>query len=72
MRIAYLMLCHKIELLIDSLNDNNVDFYIHVDKKIEKNLNIYKSNIFYLNNEKRRNIVWGSFEMVQATINLIE
>ena len=37
MKIAYLILCHKnpiqVNMLIDQLTDENVDFYIHVDVK---------------------------------------
>ncbi|WP_285814982.1 hypothetical protein [Thomasclavelia cocleata] len=37
MKIAFLILCHKnpmqINYLIDMLDDKDVDFYLHVDKK---------------------------------------
>lgn len=74
MKIAYLILAHNnpahLDKLINSLNSDFCDFYIHFDKKSKTLFNLlnYK-NVYYLNN--RISIFWGGFSIVQATINLL-
>ncbi|WP_279155155.1 hypothetical protein [Thomasclavelia cocleata] len=50
MKIAFLILCHKnpmqINYLIDMLDDKDVDFYLHVDKKSNIINEIKKKTIF--------------------------
>ena len=77
MKIAFLILCHKnptqINYLIDLLDDNDVDFYFHVDKKSSITNEITKKeNIHFLNDDKRLDIKWGQSQMIHATVNLIE
>lgn len=77
MKIAFLILCHKnptqINYLIDLLDDNDVDFYFHVDKKSNITKEITKKeNIHFLNDDKRLDIKWGQSQMIHATVNLIE
>lgn len=77
MKIAFLILCHKsprqINYLIDLLDDNDVDFYFHVDKKSNITKEITKKeNIYFLNDDKRLDIKWGQSQMIHATVNLIE
>ena len=75
MKIAYLILAHKnilqLEKLINTLDNDFSDFYIHIDKKTEVYSKIEKPNVIYLSDEERQDITWGSFEMVKATLNLI-
>lgn len=76
MHIAYLILVHKnphqVGRLVSRLPTKDTDVYIHIDKKIDdiseyttqfKDLN----NVFLIN--KRVNIMWGAYSMVQATLN---
>ncbi len=51
----------------------NVNFYIHVDKKVAiSNIKIKDmKNIFFLNDIDRIDIKWAGFSMIQATLNLI-
>lgn len=77
MKIAFLILCHKsprqINYLIDLLDDNDVDFYFHVDKKSNITKEITKKeNIYFLNDDERLDIKWGQSQMIHATVNLIE
>lgn len=77
MKIAFLILCHKnpvqINYLIDTLDDKDVDFYLHIDKKSNIINEIKKKdNIYFLDKRKRLDIKWGQSQMIHATVNLIE
>lgn len=74
MRIAYLILTHKLpsqlRILIDLCQHPEADFYIHLDKKV--NLKAFsdlltEENIFFI--QKRVRCRWGTYSLVQATIN---
>ncbi len=57
MKIAFLILCHKnpvqINYLIDTLDDKDVDFYLHIDKKSNIINEIKKKdNIYFLDKSK--------------------
>lgn len=75
MKIAYLILAHNnfehLKRLIDALNDDNCFFYIHIDKKstLPLNLDGYENLIII---DKREQVFWGGYSIVQATINLLE
>lgn len=81
MKIAYLILVHKnpkqLERLISRLNNKNVIFIIHIDKKVDNNIlkrfidlrSIY-GNIIYT--KKRYKVNWGHFSIVQATLECIK
>lgn len=77
MKIAFLILCHKkpnqINKLINTLNDKDVSFFMHVDKKsdISSKINKY-DNVFFVENTKRVDVKWGDLSMISATQNLIE
>lgn len=73
-KIAYIILAHNditnLERLIKKL-DYESDFYIHIDSKYEiGNWNTKNLNVRYL--EKRLDIKWGGFTMVEATKELIK
>jgi hypothetical protein len=74
MRIAYLILTHKLpsqlRILIDLCQHPEADFYIHLDKKV--NLKAFsdlltEENIFFI--QKRVRCRWGTYSLVQATLN---
>lgn len=73
MKIAYLIAAHNnflhLKRLINALNEQNVTFYIHVDKKVQLP-EIKGDNIIFIN--KRINVHWSGFSQVKATINLLE
>lgn len=79
MKHAYLLLVHKntkvLETLIDMVDDERNDIYIHVDgsQDIEQFYYIKNkvqfANVIFIQN--RYNISWGSFEMVKAELELI-
>lgn len=76
-RIAMLMLCHvlpdQINNLIDSFDSNCFDFFLHVDKKSDIQPLIRKSeNVFFVPDNRRVNVLWGSYSMIQASIELIQ
>lgn len=74
MKIACLILAHKnpvqLNELIEILDCNEIDFYIHLDKKVKKkNFDSFeeKNNVFFI--ENRVSVSWATFSLVQATIN---
>tara|TARA_R110002051_G_scaffold303610_1_gene372559 strand:- start:10798 stop:11658 length:861 start_codon:yes stop_codon:yes gene_type:complete len=74
MNINYLILAHSnyshLTRLIHALDDVNVQFYIHIDKKAEFVYETDKSNVYIL--EKRSSIYWGGFGMIEATLALLK
>ena len=74
MKIACLILAHKnpvqLNELIEVLDCNEIDFYIHLDKKVKKKNFVSseeKNNVFFV--ENRVSTKWATFSLVQATIN---
>ncbi|MBA0883535.1 beta-1,6-N-acetylglucosaminyltransferase [Flavobacterium undicola] len=76
MNIVYLILVHKdpaqLFRLIEVLNDKQVAFVIHVDKQVSINqFKVYNEktyqNVHFISN--RCVSSWGSFGLVQATLN---
>lgn len=76
MKIAYLVLCHKnpnqIERLIKQLSSDNVDFYLHIDKKVSDIKLKPKDNVYYVDEKDRVDVQWASISMVYATMALIK
>lgn len=74
MRIAYLVLCHKnsnqVSTLINQLDQDGVDFYVHIDKKTTSFTLPERYNLFVLPPEKRIDVRWATNSMVYATLNL--
>lgn len=75
MKIAYLVLAHNnfqhLNRLIDSLNAENSDLFIHFDKKTIVDISKYNyANVFIL--QKRFSIQWGGFSMIRAEIELLK
>lgn len=76
MKIAILILTHKkIDCILKLASISpNINFYIHVDSKVDINQVKTKKNsvgnIFFI--DKRINIKWAGFSMVQATLNLMQ
>ena len=74
MKINYLILVHNnfdhLNLLINSLDDMDISFFIHVDKKSFSNYISSKSNVYVLKN--RVIVNWGGFGMVEATLKLMK
>lgn len=48
----------------------NVNFYVHVDKKVEKFDKVNLANLMYV--ENRIDVKWGGFSQIEATLNLFE
>ena len=76
-KIAILMLCHilpnQINDFIDRLDDGHFDFFIHVDKKSEIQASINKrDNVLFVSDERRIDVRWGQYSMVEATLQLID
>lgn len=78
MKIAYLILVHKnpkqLVRLIESLQNDNDTFFVHLDKKCNMSEfgHILKENKNIKFISERVSINWGGFSMVEATINLIK
>ncbi len=77
MRLAVLIQCHKnpqqINEFIKTLSCEDIDFYIHVDKKSEITTQIVKqNNVFVLPDKLRVDVRWGMFSQVEATLKMME
>ena len=77
MRIAYCILCHKynniLQTCVDLLKENNdeVKIYVHVDKK--SNINDFlklKEKVIFI--EKRKEVYWGHISQIEATLALLK
>lgn len=76
---AYLIMAHNefdiLEKCLLMLDDYENDFYIHIDKKVKKfDFDYYRnllkfSNIYFI---KRRNIQWGSFNIIRTEMDLFK
>ncbi len=76
-KIAMLMLCHilpnQINDFIDRFDDGHFDIFIHVDKKSDIQASINRRNsVHFVPDEKRVDVRWGQYSMVEATLRLIE
>jgi hypothetical protein len=76
MRIAYLILAHRqpqhVGALIDQLDDGNARFFVHIDAKSD--IEPFRTAIGperAMLLEERLPIRWGTWNMVQATLNLL-
>lgn len=77
MKIAILLLCHKnpnqINLLIKTMYNESIDFFIHVDKKANfKDIIKTNNHVFILEDDLRIDVRWASFSQIKATRNLIK
>ncbi|MCF7560037.1 beta-1,6-N-acetylglucosaminyltransferase [Sabulilitoribacter multivorans] len=80
MNLNYLILAHKnttqVERLIKKLYTEKTQFYVHIDKAA--NIGLFKkelssfSNIKFVDDENRINIIWGNISIVKATLQLIK
>jgi hypothetical protein len=80
MEINYIIHTHinpkQLKRLIDRLNNENVNFYVHLDKKtinkqFQSELSDFK-NVYFFKNEERISIFWGGISQVEATILAIK
>lgn len=74
MKIAYLIAAHDnyahLEKLVNALNDDNVFFYIHIDKKKSIPTNFPDlPNVCFI--ENRVKVYWAGFSQVKATLGLL-
>ena len=77
MKLAVLIQCHKcpeqINRLLDVMKSDEVDFYIHVDRKSDIADEIEKrADVHILPPERRVDVMWGGFSQVEATLNLLD
>lgn len=77
--INYIILVHKNPLqlirLINKLSDNQVNFYIHVDKLVDSRPFLEATtdvkNIHFISNDKREEGIWCGIGLIKATINIL-
>lgn len=77
MKEAILIYCHKnpkqVNVLLDSLNNPDIDLYVHIDRKSGIRDQIAGGKqVHILPEELTVNVEWGTFSQVQATLNLID
>ena len=75
MKIAYLILAHNnlehLKRLVKALNDDGIDFFIHLDKKVSTSISFDKESKINLV-KNRIDIKWGGYSMVEATFMLLK
>ena len=79
-KIAYMITAYQspksLYNLIDALNNDYVDFYIHIDKKINiKMFDIYLknfSNVYFLKGNERIKVYWGGYSQLRSQYNIIK
>ena len=70
MKSAYLIIAHDnfqvLQLLLDALDTKEVDFYLHVDKKVISipNLSVNESCLYIL--EERIDVRWGDISQIET------
>lgn len=73
---AYLIIAHnnfkQLQILINLLDDDRNDIFIHIDKKVEELplLTTNKSKLFIL--DKRIDVRWGNVNQIETEILLFE
>lgn len=77
MKLAYLIVAHKnpvqLARLVKSLDSQNVEFYIHLDKKVNARPFINElekltiGNIYFI--KKRVNVIWAGYSQIEAILN---
>ena len=77
MKLAILILCHKnakqINLFIDVLKCDDINFFIHVDKKSNISNEIKEvEGVHFVPDDLRIDVRWGEYSQIQATMNLIK
>lgn len=77
MKLAILMMCHKspeqINMFVKQFENQNVDIFIHIDKKANIDGQITRANnVYILPNERRKDVQWAQISQVDATLQLIE
>jgi len=77
LKLAHLILAHaqpkQLERLINRLQHPNADIYIHLDEKANLNSFDYLQcipNVYFV--KKRSRIYWGTYSLVQATLDGME
>lgn len=77
MKIAVLIMCHKdasrVNRLISAIDDQDLDIYVHVDKKSSITSEISTGmRIWLLPDELRIDVRWAQLSQVEAELNLIK
>lgn len=77
MKLAILMLCHKnaeqINFFLDTLKYPDIEFFIHMDKKVNiVDQLIKRPDIHILPDTFRVDVKWSGFSMIEATLNLLK
>lgn len=79
-KIAYLISAYteplSLKNLVDAVDDERVDIFIHIDKKVDivpfYNAIQKKSNIFFLPDNLRIKVFWGGYSQVEMQNNMIK
>ena len=73
--MAYAIQCHRnpnqINILIDVLDDEDVDFFLHVDKKSNIEQDISKQTNFYFVKENT-SVTWGHYSQIDCTMRIFK
>lgn len=73
-QVAFLILAHEntvLPHLLQSLLHDKCDIFVHFDAKATFQAEVYSKFVAVKFVEKRRNVYWGGFNMILATLDLI-
>lgn len=79
MTINYLILAHtnplQVKKLVEALNQDNVWFYVHIDRKEDalpyQDVLCEFPNLYLLTEEQRQRCTWGGIGIVSATLTML-
>ncbi len=73
MKIAYLIVAHHnfahLKRLIQSLQDADAQFFIHIDSRASFSSTGWPNNVHFI---KRQKVFWGTISQVEVTLNLLK
>lgn len=73
MKINFLILAHSnfqhLNRLIETLDEEGVNFFVHIDKKSKEQYHSNKSNVHII--KDRVKVYWSGFGMIEATLKLL-
>jgi len=76
MKHAYLILAHNefglLQTLVSCLDDPRNDIYVHIDRKVKEVPELYAEKAGLTMMDKRMDIRWGDYSMVEAEYALLE
>lgn len=77
MKLAILLMCHKlpeqIKMFVETMKNDNITIFIHIDKKSNINqMDIENNNVYILPDKYRKDVRWAQISQIDAILTLLE